>query len=63
MCAAYGDGVTPAGVLTLAPERLDELAVLTAARELHSHVDLYQADASYIREHRAMLLGDGPPRA
>jgi hypothetical protein len=63
LCAAYGDGVTPAAVLALAPERLDELAVLTAARELHSHVGIYQADARYIREHRAMLAGDGPSRA
>jgi hypothetical protein len=59
--------VTPAAVLTLAPERLDELSVLTAARagdggraELRRHVGVYRADASYLRGHRSMLLADGP---
>jgi Phosphotransferase enzyme family len=67
LCAAYGDGVTPAAVLDLAPERLDELAVVAAARagdggraELHRHVGVYQSDASYLREHRSMLLAEGP---
>jgi Ser/Thr protein kinase RdoA (MazF antagonist) len=66
LCAAYGDGATPAAVLALAPARLDELAVLTAARagdgggaELQRHVGVYQADASYIREHRSTLLANG----
>jgi Phosphotransferase enzyme family len=70
LCAAYGGGVTPAAVLALAPERLDELAVFTAARagdgggaELRSHVGVYRADASHVREHRSTLLANGPPRA
>jgi hypothetical protein len=70
ICAAYGDGVTPAAVLTVAPGRLDELAVITAARagnggpaQLRGHVGVYRADASYIREHRSTLLADGPSRA
>jgi Ser/Thr protein kinase RdoA (MazF antagonist) len=70
LCAAYGDGVTPAAVLALAPARLDELAVLTAVRagdgagaELQRHVGLYRADASYIREHRSTLLANRPSRA
>jgi hypothetical protein len=69
LCAAYGDGVTPGAVLALAPARLDELAVLTAARaddgggaRLHHHVDVYRADARYIREHRSALLANGPSR-
>jgi hypothetical protein len=70
LCAAYGAGVTPAAVLILAPERLDELAVLTAARagndgraDLDRHAGVYRADASYLREHGSALLADGPPGA
>jgi hypothetical protein len=62
--------VTPAAVLTVAPGRLDELAVLTAAlagnggpAQLQGHVGVYRADANYIREHRSTLLADGPSRA
>jgi Ser/Thr protein kinase RdoA (MazF antagonist) len=67
LCAAYDDGVTPAAVLAVAPERLDELAVLTAARaadggpaELHRDAGVYRADAGYLRESRSMLLAERP---
>lgn len=62
LCDAYG-GITPGEVLTLVPERLEELAAWTDARaadgpaELREHAAIYRADAAYVRVAHARLAG------
>ncbi len=67
LCAAYGDGPTPAAVLDVAPGRLDELAAFTRARAAggppgpwSEHVAIYEADAGYVRDRREALLALPP---
>ncbi|MEU4620444.1 aminoglycoside phosphotransferase family protein [Actinoplanes sp. NPDC023801] len=54
LCHAYGPGPRPHDVLTVAAERLHDLAAFTAARaadgheHLHAHVALYHRDAAWI---------------
>ena len=57
LCAAYGAAASPAAVLAVVPERLEELAQLTEGRAAVSgDVGLYRADATYVRRRRAALL-------
>ncbi|WP_169789916.1 GNAT family N-acetyltransferase [Actinoplanes subtropicus] len=54
LCTTYGHGLQPAVVLTVAVQRLHELADFTLARaeagqrDLYEHVDLYRRDARWI---------------
>jgi aminoglycoside phosphotransferase (APT) family kinase protein len=57
LCASYGGprAPAPADVLAAAPERLDELREFTFERGLDRDAALYEADARYVRERRALL--------
>ena len=56
-CEAYGGDIDPNGLLDAVDRRLDELADFTLERakaggpaELFGHVELYRADADWVRE-------------
>jgi chloramphenicol 3-O-phosphotransferase len=66
LCDVYGHGLQPADVLTVAIQRLHDLAAFTRAlaeqgpghEGLHRHVTLYQRDAQWIRSNAEHLRHD-----